>query len=76
MPAATTKTDLIGVTIKEFDKLHSLIADISALQALQKREEDTSIKDVLSHRAHWASHYRSGAKWIRACLRADSSSPT
>lgn len=55
MPAATTKTDLIVVSQKEFDKLHRLISDIPDAQALQKREDDTSIKDVIAHRAHWAA---------------------
>ncbi|MCW1950525.1 MAG: ClbS/DfsB family four-helix bundle protein [Octadecabacter sp.] len=53
MPAATNKTDLLAVTQKEFSKLQTLIANIPDEQAKRKREEDTSIKDVIAHRAHW-----------------------
>ncbi len=53
MPAATTKIDLLAVTQKEFAKLQALIADIPDAFAMQKREDDTSIKDVIAHRAHW-----------------------
>lgn len=53
MPAATTKNDLIAVTDKEFAKLDKLLESIDADFALQKDDEDTSIKDVIGHRAHW-----------------------
>lgn len=53
MPAATNKADLLSVTQKEFAKLEKLISDIPDKQALTKREDDTSIKDVIGHRAHW-----------------------
>ena len=53
MPAATNRTDLIAVTVKDYDKLAALIADIPEPQALRKREDDTSIKDIIAHRAHW-----------------------
>jgi hypothetical protein len=53
MPAATTKHDLIEVTDKEFAKLDKLIDTIDAEFALQLDEDDTSIKDVIGHRAHW-----------------------
>ena len=53
MPAATTKDDLIAVTEKEFAKLNVLLRSLTEAQALRKREEDTSIKDVIGHRAHW-----------------------
>lgn len=52
MPA-TTKADLIALAEKDFAKLQQTIADIPAPQALRKREDDTSIKDVIAHRAHW-----------------------
>ena len=52
MPA-TSKTDLLAVTRKEFDKLTKLIDSIDASVALRKDEDDTSIKDVVAHRAHW-----------------------
>ena len=53
MPAATNKTDLLAVTAKDFEKLDALLADVPAKLALVKDEEDTSIKDVVAHRAHW-----------------------
>ncbi len=53
MPAATTKIDLLAVTAKEYGKLSALIADIDATTALAKDADDTSIKDVIAHRAHW-----------------------
>ena len=53
MPAATSKDALITVTEKEFEKLNQLLADISSKTALLKDEDDTSIKDVVAHRAHW-----------------------
>lgn len=53
MPAATAKAELREITVKEFDKLMKLVDGVSAEVALRKREEDTSIKDVIAHRAHW-----------------------
>lgn len=53
MPAATCKADLASVTAREYGKLSPLIASIPADQALCKRVDDTSIKDVIGHRAHW-----------------------
>ena len=53
MPAATNKTDLITVTEKEFAKLAKLIGAIPSDVAMTKREGDTSIKDVIGHRAKW-----------------------
>lgn len=52
MPA-TTKADLIALAEKDFAKLQQTIASIPAPQALRRREDDTSIKDVIAHRAHW-----------------------
>jgi hypothetical protein len=54
MPAATTKSELITVTTKEFAKVSKLVATLTAEQAMLPDEEDTSIKDVIAHRAHWA----------------------
>jgi len=51
--AATSKADLLDITTKEFDKLAKLIEPIDAGLALRKDEDDTSIKDVIAHRAHW-----------------------
>ncbi|KIC51752.1 ClbS/DfsB family four-helix bundle protein [Tateyamaria sp. ANG-S1] len=53
MPAAQTKTDLLAVTHKEFEKLTTLIAQVPDDIAVEKLEDDTSIKDVIGHRAHW-----------------------
>ncbi|WP_147125505.1 ClbS/DfsB family four-helix bundle protein [Shimia ponticola] len=53
MPAATTKADLLAVTKKEFSKLMKVIDDIAETTALRKDDSDTSIKDVIAHRAHW-----------------------
>jgi len=52
MPAATNKADLIAVTEKEFAKLTALLDKVGPDAALIK-EDDTSIKDVTCHRAHW-----------------------
>ena len=53
MPAATTKFELQDTTVREYDKLVALIAPLCVSQAMKKREDDTSIKDVIAHRAHW-----------------------
>lgn len=53
MPAATTKADLLAVTKKDYAKLAKLIETIPDEPAMRKREDDTSIKDVIAHRAHW-----------------------
>ena len=55
MPAATNKSDLIAVTEKEFEKLETLLSSIDVKQANTKHDDDTSIKDVIGHRAHWIS---------------------
>ena len=52
MPAKT-KSQLLDITNKEFTKLEALITPITADVAMAKREDDTSIKDVVAHRAHW-----------------------
>lgn len=51
--AATNKSDLIAITEKEFATLGTLIAPIPAAVALAKNADDTSIKDIIAHRAHW-----------------------
>ena len=53
MPAATTKTELLTISQKEYDKLAALIRPLRPAVALHKREDDTSIKDVIVHRGHW-----------------------
>ncbi|SIN60674.1 hypothetical protein SAMN02745824_0718 [Parasphingorhabdus marina DSM 22363] len=51
--AATNKAELLQISQIEFQKLSRLIAPITTEQALKKDDESTSIKDVVSHRAHW-----------------------
>lgn len=53
MPAATTKADLMDVTLKEWTKLADLIETVPEAAAMNKDDEDTSIKDIIAHRAHW-----------------------
>lgn len=50
---AKSKSELIAISDKEFAKLTKLIETIDPKTAMKKREEDTSIKDVVAHRAHW-----------------------
>lgn len=52
MPAATHKDDLLKVTKLEFAKLIAVIEGVTDAIAL-KKDTDTSIKDVIAHRAHW-----------------------
>ena len=51
--AAKSKSELLDITEKEFEKLAKLIGSIDAGKAVEKADEDTSIKDVVAHRAHW-----------------------
>ena len=51
--AAKDKSDLLAVTAKEFEKLDALIRAIAAPTAERKDADDTSVKDVVAHRAHW-----------------------
>ncbi|MEM8957724.1 MAG: ClbS/DfsB family four-helix bundle protein [Pseudomonadota bacterium] len=51
--AAGSKEELLRLTESEFAKLDKLIATITDDAALAKDEDDTSIKDVVAHRAHW-----------------------
>jgi hypothetical protein len=51
--AATHKTDLLALTDKEFAKLTKLTSTLNEAQALIKDTEDTSVKDIIAHRAHW-----------------------
>lgn len=51
--AATTKDELLAVTTKEFAKLDKLLAQLNEQTALAKDDEDTSVKDIIGHRAHW-----------------------
>ena len=53
MPAAQSKKELLATTQSEFRKLRETIAAIRFEEAMKKDDEDTSIKDVIAHRAHW-----------------------
>ena len=50
--ACTEKFELIDLTLKEHAKLDKLIAPLEEAQALIA-DDETSIKDVIAHRAHW-----------------------
>lgn len=51
--AAENKTELLDVTHKEFAKLAKTLDLVDEMTALQKRDDDISIKDIIAHRAHW-----------------------
>lgn len=51
--AAQNKGELLEISKKEFEKLNKLIDTINPGLALSRDEDDTSIKDVVAHRAHW-----------------------
>lgn len=51
--AAKSKDELLALTEKEFSKLSTLLDGMSIKAGTQKREENTSVKDVIGHRAHW-----------------------
>lgn len=51
--AATTRQTLLAITQSEYAKLNALIGSIDERTATEKREDDTSIKDITGHRAHW-----------------------
>lgn len=55
--AALSKDALRDITVKDFEKLSKLIGGISDATALAKDSDDTSIKDVIAHRAHWIDLY-------------------
>lgn len=52
MPAQN-KVELTNVTEREFKKLRALLDGLDPDIALAKDAQDTSIKDVVAHRAHW-----------------------
>lgn len=51
--AAQNKDELLDGSQKEFEKLKKLISTVNSPSALIKDDDDTSIKDVVAHRAHW-----------------------
>ncbi len=52
MPALS-KNKLLDVTKKEYAKLFKLISSLDTKVAMEKRDDDISIKDIVAHRAHW-----------------------
>lgn len=55
--AAQSKSELLAVTQKEFEKLWGLIGQLDEKWSSTKDDDDTSIKDVVIHRAHWIGLY-------------------
>ncbi len=53
MPAAASRDELLAVTNREYAKLTALLDGIPDAVALAPDDDDTSIKDVVAHRAHW-----------------------
>ncbi len=53
MPAATTQAELLDVHDKEWSKLSALLEAVPDDLAEAKDADETSIKDILTHRAHW-----------------------
>ena len=53
MPAATTKADLLAITRRDYGKLEKVVENIGDADALKVRDEETAIKDIIGHRAHW-----------------------
>jgi hypothetical protein len=51
--AATSREALLAVTEMEFEKLQKVIAKVPDTLALEKDGEDTCLRDILCHRAHW-----------------------
>ena len=51
--AARNKAELLAITAKEFEKLQKIVNGISGEEAELKGDDDTSIKDIVAHRAHW-----------------------
>jgi len=52
MPA-TSKSELLSVTHKEFAKLEQALDQVPVDLRLQKDGDGTSLKDIVGHRAHW-----------------------
>ncbi len=53
MPAATSKTEIIVVTEKEWAKLSALLDQVDEALATRPFDDGTTIKDTVAHRAHW-----------------------
>ncbi len=53
MPAATSREDLLAVIDKEWTKLSTLLDRASEDTAMAPQGEDPSLRDIVTHRAHW-----------------------
>ncbi|MEM6559231.1 MAG: ClbS/DfsB family four-helix bundle protein [Myxococcota bacterium] len=53
MPAATSKKELIAACEKEYDLLQACLEPVDDKLAMKTYEDETSIRDVIVHRAHW-----------------------
>ncbi|WP_166416093.1 ClbS/DfsB family four-helix bundle protein [Cochlodiniinecator piscidefendens] len=54
MPA-TSKDELMTVTLDEYRRLRTLIDDLVGVITTNTDVDDLSIKDIIGHRAHWVS---------------------
>jgi len=52
MPA-TSKSGLLPVALKEFEKLEKALDKVPDQLRLEKDGDGTSLKDIVGHRAHW-----------------------
>lgn len=62
MPAARTKQDLQAVLEKEWRIFWRVLDTVPDELRLRKDADDTSIKDILAHRAHWIGLF---FQWVR-----------
>lgn len=55
MPAATNKSDLRAVTVKDFAKLEALLDRVppGARLVPDTQADGTTLKDIVGHRGHW-----------------------
>ncbi|MCR9137928.1 MAG: ClbS/DfsB family four-helix bundle protein [Alphaproteobacteria bacterium] len=51
--AASNKSELMEITQKEFEKLTLILDKVDEKWSLIGDEDDTSIRDIVIHRAHW-----------------------
>ena len=51
--AAKTKAELLALAEREYAKLAGLCEGVTEVWAMAKDDDDTSIKDIVAHRAHW-----------------------
>lgn len=73
--AAKSKLDFIKVSRTEYEKLAKLVGQIDETCACKIRDDNTSIKDVVGHRARWIalfmSWYRDGMAGKPVYFRAE-----